>query len=42
MFWCCCYWCRVGRRRRPFDRKYDACFKGLLAITLIALLTLFL
>ncbi|KAF9416932.1 hypothetical protein HW555_005848 [Spodoptera exigua] len=42
LFWCCCYWCRVGRRRRPFDRKYDACLKGLLAIILIALLTLFL
>ncbi|KAJ0177504.1 hypothetical protein K1T71_007513 [Dendrolimus kikuchii] len=42
LFWCCCYWCRVGRRRRPFDRKYDACVKGLLAIILIALLTLFL
>lgn len=40
--WCCCYWCRVGRRRRPFDRKYDACQKGVLAIVLIALLTLFL
>ncbi|XP_052750480.1 prominin-like protein isoform X2 [Galleria mellonella] len=42
LFWCCCYWCRSGRRRRPFDRKYDACLKGLLAILLIALLTLFL
>ncbi|KAI8436361.1 hypothetical protein MSG28_004393, partial [Choristoneura fumiferana] len=42
LFWCCCYWCRAGRRRRPFDRKYDACLKGLLAILLIALLTLFL
>ncbi|XP_059051496.1 prominin-like protein [Achroia grisella] len=42
LFWCCCHWCRSGRRRRPFDRKYDACLKGLLAILLIALLTLFL
>ncbi|XP_037872590.1 prominin-like protein isoform X3 [Bombyx mori] len=42
LFWCCCYWCRVGRRRRPFDRKYDACLKGILAILLIGLLTLFL
>lgn len=42
LFWCCCYWCPVGRRRRPFDRKYDACLKGLLAIILIGLLTLFL
>ncbi|XP_049869465.1 prominin-like protein isoform X1 [Pectinophora gossypiella] len=42
VFWCCCYWCRAGRRRRPFDRKYDACLKGLLAILLIGLLTLFL
>ncbi|XP_072931610.1 prominin-like protein isoform X2 [Epargyreus clarus] len=42
LFWCCCQWCRVGRRRRPFDRKYDACLKGLLAILLIAILTLFL
>ncbi|KAM3960565.1 prominin-like protein [Aphomia sociella] len=42
LFWCCCYWCRSGRRRRPFDRKYDACLKGMLAIALIALLTLFL
>ncbi|XP_061712889.1 prominin-like protein isoform X2 [Cydia pomonella] len=42
LFWCCCYWCRSGRRRRTFDRKYDACLKGLLAIVLIGLLTLFL
>ncbi|KPJ03673.1 Prominin-like protein [Papilio xuthus] len=42
LFWCCCQWCRVGRRRRPFDRKYDACIKGILAILLIGLLTLFL
>ncbi|KAL0893438.1 hypothetical protein ABMA27_015020 [Loxostege sticticalis] len=42
LFWCCCYWCRSGRRRRAFDRKYDACIKGLLAIILIGLLTLFL
>ncbi|XP_045772104.1 prominin-like protein isoform X2 [Maniola jurtina] len=42
LFWCCCQWCRVGRRRRPFDRKYDACLKGILAILFIALLTLFL
>ncbi|KAL4719190.1 hypothetical protein ACJJTC_006519, partial [Scirpophaga incertulas] len=42
LFWCCCYWCKSGRRRRAFDRKYDACLKGLLAILLIALLTLFL
>ncbi|XP_064071872.1 prominin-like protein isoform X4 [Vanessa tameamea] len=42
LFWCCCQWCRVGRRRRPFDRKYDACFKGILAIVFIGLLTLFL
>lgn len=42
LFWCCCYWCRARRRRRPFDRKYDACLKGVLAIILIALLTLFL
>ncbi|XP_039753886.1 prominin-like protein isoform X3 [Pararge aegeria] len=42
LFWCCCQWCRVGRRRRPFDRKYDACLKGVLAVVFIALLTLFL
>ncbi|CAG9785898.1 unnamed protein product [Diatraea saccharalis] len=42
LFWCCCYWCKSGRRRRAFDRKYDACLKGILAILLIALLTLFL
>ncbi|CAH0723071.1 unnamed protein product, partial [Brenthis ino] len=42
LFWCCCQWCRVGRRRRPFDRKYDACLKGILAIVFICLLTLFL
>ncbi|XP_032518618.2 prominin-like protein isoform X2 [Danaus plexippus] len=42
LFWCCCQWCRVGRRRRPFDRKYDACLKGILAIVFIGLLTLFL
>ncbi|XP_026324946.1 prominin-like protein [Hyposmocoma kahamanoa] len=42
LFWCCCYWCRAGRRRRPFDRKYDSCIKALLAILLIGLLTLFL
>ncbi|CAK1547371.1 unnamed protein product [Leptosia nina] len=42
LFWCCCQWCKSGRRRRPFDRKYDACLKGILAIVLIALLTLFL
>ncbi|CAG5032407.1 unnamed protein product [Parnassius apollo] len=42
LFWCCCQWCRVGRRRRPFDRKYDVCIKGILAIVLIGLLTLFL
>ncbi|XP_068631575.1 prominin-like protein isoform X4 [Battus philenor] len=42
LFWCCCQWCRVGRRRRPFDRKYDVCIKGILAILLIGLLTLFL
>ncbi|RVE44152.1 hypothetical protein evm_011199 [Chilo suppressalis] len=41
LFWCCCYWCKSGRRRRAFDRKYDACLKGILAILLIALLTLF-
>lgn len=42
LFWCCCYCCRYGRRRRPFDRKYDGCFKALFAIILIGLLTLFL
>ncbi|XP_022122053.2 prominin-like protein isoform X1 [Pieris rapae] len=42
LFWCCCQWCKSGRRRRPFDRKYDACLKGILAIVLIAFLTLFL
>ncbi|GBP58198.1 Prominin-like protein [Eumeta japonica] len=42
LLWCCCSLCRFGRRRRPFDRKYDGCLKGLLAILLIALLTLFL
>ncbi|KAG7302597.1 hypothetical protein JYU34_012535 [Plutella xylostella] len=41
LFWCCCHWCR-GKRRRPFDRKFDSCLKGILAIVLIALLTLFL
>ncbi|KAI5652190.1 prominin domain-containing protein [Phthorimaea operculella] len=41
VFWCCCYWWR-SKRRRPFDRKYDACIKALLAILLIGLLTLFL
>ncbi|XP_038212103.1 prominin-like protein [Zerene cesonia] len=42
LFWCCCQWCKSGHRRRPFDRKYDACLKGILAIVLIAFLTLFL
>ncbi|XP_060802804.1 prominin-like protein isoform X2 [Amyelois transitella] len=42
LFWCCCHMCRIGRRRRPFDRKHDSCLRGLLAILLIALLTLFL
>ncbi|CAB3239034.1 unnamed protein product [Arctia plantaginis] len=42
LFWCCCYWCRVGRRRRPFDREYDSWIRGMLAILFIGLLTLFL
>ncbi|XP_053607213.1 prominin-like protein isoform X4 [Plodia interpunctella] len=42
LFWCCCHMCRVGRRRRPFDRKQDSCLRGVLAILLIALLTMFL
>ncbi|XP_050683791.1 prominin-like protein isoform X2 [Leptidea sinapis] len=42
LFWCCCQLCKSGRRRRPFDRKCDACLKGVLAILLIAVLTLFL
>ncbi|VVC90076.1 unnamed protein product [Leptidea sinapis] len=28
LFWCCCQLCKSGRRRRPFDRKCDACLKG--------------
>ncbi|KAJ8728465.1 hypothetical protein PYW08_016850 [Mythimna loreyi] len=42
LFWCCWYCCRMGRRRRPFDRKYDEWVKGILAIVLIGLLTAFL